>query len=81
MRMAQANSVDPVTIVIFGGSGDLTRRKLVPALHSLACAKLLPPATRVIGMARSDLSDKAFRERLFEGVQDYARPRGLRVVV
>jgi len=61
------------TIVIFGASGDLTRRKLVPALHSLTCAGLLPPASQVLGVARSSLSDEAFRGRLFEGVVEYAR--------
>ncbi len=61
------------TIVIFGASGDLTRRKLVPALHSLACAGLLWPETRVIGVARSELSDEAFRARLYAGVKEYAR--------
>lgn len=63
----------PVAIVIFGASGDLTQRKLVPALHSLACAGLLSPQTRVIGVARSFLSDDAFRDRLYEGVVEYAR--------
>jgi len=63
----------PATIIIFGASGDLTRRKLVPALHSLTCGGLLHPATRVIGVARSPLSDAAFRDRLYEGVRDYAR--------
>ena len=63
----------PIAIVIFGASGDLTRRKLVPALHSLTCGGLLHPATRVIGVARSPLSDAAFRDRLYEGVRDYAR--------
>jgi len=61
------------TIVIFGASGGLTRRKLVPALHSLACAGLLPPGFQVLGVARSSLSDEAFRGRLFEGVVEYAR--------
>lgn len=61
------------TIVIFGASGDLTRRKLVPALHSLACGGHLHPSTRVIGVARSSLTDKAFRERLLDGVKNYAR--------
>jgi glucose-6-phosphate 1-dehydrogenase len=64
---------DPAAIVIFGASGDLTRRKLVPALHSLACGRLLHPGIRVIGMARSALTDTAFRDRLFTGVIDYAR--------
>jgi len=63
----------PAAIVIFGASGDLTRRKLVPALHSLACEGLLPPATQVLGIARSPLSDEAFRARLYEGVVEYAR--------
>ncbi len=43
----------PATIVIFGASGDLTQRKLVPALHSLACDGLLHPQTHVVGVARS----------------------------
>ena len=40
--------------------------KLVPALHTLACEGLLPAATRVIGVARSDLSDEEFQARSFE---------------
>ena len=63
----------PAVIVIFGASGDLTRRKLVPALHSVSCSGLLSPATRVIGVARTSLSDEAFRDRLYEGVVEYAR--------
>ena len=64
---------EPVTIVIFGASGDLTQRKLVPALHSLGCDGLLPAESQVIGVARSPLSDAEFRAQLFEGVQAYAR--------
>ena len=63
----------PATVVIFGASGDLTRRKLGPALHSLACEGLLHVNTRVLGVARSPLSDADFRERLRAGVDDYAR--------
>jgi glucose-6-phosphate 1-dehydrogenase len=61
------------TIVIFGASGDLTMRKLVPALHSLGCDRLLPPTLHVIGVARSDYSDTEFCDRLYQGVVDYAR--------
>jgi len=72
--MDQANrTTEPTTIVIFGASGDLTRRKLVPALHSLACEDLLPSSCQVIGVARSSLSDDEFRGRLFGGVEEYAR--------
>ena len=71
--MNQANSGIPAVIVIFGASGDLTRRKLVPALHTLACGGLLAPAPRIIGVARTPLSDQAFRGRLYRGVDEYAR--------
>jgi glucose-6-phosphate 1-dehydrogenase len=64
---------EPSTVVILGASGDLTRRKLVPALHTLSCDGLLPPETRVLGVSRSSLSDEEFRKRLYEGVEDYAR--------
>jgi glucose-6-phosphate 1-dehydrogenase len=62
-------------IVIFGASGDLTCRKLVPALHSLHCEELLPPQTTVLGVARSPFSAEKFRARLFGGVESYARLR------
>ncbi|MGC8838725.1 MAG: glucose-6-phosphate dehydrogenase [Anaerolineae bacterium] len=63
----------PVAIVIFGASGDLTQRKLVPALHSLMCERALHPCTHVIGVARTPLTDEAFRDRLYEGIAAYAR--------
>lgn len=63
----------PVSIVIFGASGDLTQRKLIPALYSLACDDLLSPDTRVIGMGRTEFTDKSFREHLKEGVREHAR--------
>ena len=64
---------NPAAIVIFGASGDLTQRKLAPALHSMACAGLLSPATRVVGIARTPLPDQTFRDQLFVGVVEYAR--------
>jgi glucose-6-phosphate 1-dehydrogenase len=67
------DKVEPSTIVIFGASGDLTRRKLVPALHSLACESHLPLGSQVVGVARSALSDEAFRDQLYSGVVEYAR--------
>ncbi|MFW6135412.1 MAG: glucose-6-phosphate dehydrogenase [Chloroflexota bacterium] len=71
--MSPIDRAKPATIVIFGASGDLTHRKLVPALHTLACRQLLSPDTRVIGVSRSDYSDEAFREGLYEGIVDYSR--------
>jgi glucose-6-phosphate 1-dehydrogenase len=71
--MRSANPSPPATVVIFGASGDLTQRKLVPALHTLNCEGYLSLATHIVGVARSTLSDAAFCDRLFEGVSAYAR--------
>jgi glucose-6-phosphate 1-dehydrogenase len=71
--MTPIDRAKPVTIVIFGASGDLTQRKLVPALHTLSCGKLLSPRTRVIGVSRSEYSNEAFRDRLYEGIVEYSR--------
>lgn len=68
-------AVEPVSVVILGASGDLTRRKLMPALHTLGCEGLLPAAFQVLGVARSPLSDEAFRDQLYSGVRDYSRAR------
>ena len=66
-------NIEPAAIVILGASGDLTQRKLVPALHSLGCEGLLPRGIQVIGIARTPLPDAVFRDRLYEGVVGYAR--------
>ncbi len=63
----------PATIVIFGASGDLTHRKLVPALHTLFCRQLLSPKTRVLGIARTEYSDEEFRDYLYDGIVEYSR--------
>jgi len=71
--MSPISRSEPATIVIFGASGDLTKRKLVPALHTLACRELLSPHTHVIGIARSEYSDEEFRDHLYEGIVEYSR--------
>ncbi len=57
---------DPVSIIILGASGDLARRKVIPALFALYCQKLLPESFHVIGFARSQLSHVEFRTRITE---------------
>jgi glucose-6-phosphate 1-dehydrogenase len=64
---------EPCVLVIFGASGDLTQRKLMPALYSLAVRRLLPDQFAVLGAARSSETDEEFRERMKEAVQKYAR--------
>jgi glucose-6-phosphate 1-dehydrogenase len=66
----------PATIVIFGASGDLTYRKLIPSLHSLACSDLLGDDFVIVGVARSDLTNEAFRQRMHEGVETFSRLKG-----
>ncbi len=66
---------EPCSIVIFGASGDLTKRKLVPALYSLARERLLPPSFAIVGYARRPISDDEFRGQMREGVLKYARKR------
>jgi glucose-6-phosphate 1-dehydrogenase len=64
---------DPCILVIFGASGDLTQRKLFPALYSLAYRHLLPEKFAVVGIARTEESDDDFRERMKEAVQQFGR--------
>jgi glucose-6-phosphate 1-dehydrogenase len=59
---------EQTTMVIFGGSGDLTRRKLVPALFNLYLKRRLPPGMRIAGFAKEPFTDDEFRARLKSGV-------------
>ena len=65
----------PCAMVIFGASGDLTKRKLVPALYSLARDRLLPTAFSVVGVARRDIGDEGFRGQMREACDKFARRR------
>src|ERR1035437_5181084 len=60
------NTSEPITFVILGASGDLARRKVIPAFLALYCQDRLPPEFRVVGFGRSALSDDAFRQRVLE---------------
>ncbi|HUJ64551.1 MAG TPA: glucose-6-phosphate dehydrogenase [Acidimicrobiales bacterium] len=62
----------PGVLVVFGASGDLTSRKLLPALERLSRRRLLPPAFAVIGAARSQLDDEGFRQVMTSAVPDAA---------
>jgi glucose-6-phosphate 1-dehydrogenase len=61
----------PITIVIFGASGDLTQRKLIPALFNLYQKERLPE-TRIIGTSRSKFSHDQFRQHLLEGINKFS---------
>src|SRR4051794_29711498 len=61
----------PHTMVIFGASGDLTSRKLIPALYMLFKQKRLPPQTRVVGNARSKFTSESWRADLAKSTEKF----------
>jgi glucose-6-phosphate 1-dehydrogenase len=63
----------PCSVVIFGATGDLTHRKLLPALYNLAADGELPPAVTVIGFARRPKTDDDFRREMEEAVRKFSR--------
>src|SRR3954453_23367139 len=63
----------PCSVVIFGATGDLTMRKLIPALYNLAADGELPPAVAVIGFARRPKTDDQFRKEQGESTRKFSR--------
>src|SRR6266566_1845863 len=63
----------PCIIVIFGATGDLTHRKLIPALYNLAADGDLPPAVAIVGFARREKSDEQFRAELEKATRKFSR--------
>src|SRR5437762_1699210 len=68
-------ALEPCTIVIFGASGDLTARKLIPAFYHLCREKLLPTPYRIIGFARREKADAAWREELRAALEQFSRTK------
>jgi glucose-6-phosphate 1-dehydrogenase len=60
---------DPVTLVIFGASGDLSKRKLIPALYHLQETGFLPERYAILGFSRTEMTDEAYRESMLQEVQ------------
>jgi glucose-6-phosphate 1-dehydrogenase len=73
--LALEGATHPVQLVIFGASGDLTRRKLLPAIYNLVQASLAPQAFSVVGFARQPMSDEDFRKVLTDAVADSGEVR------
>jgi glucose-6-phosphate 1-dehydrogenase len=73
-RSAEMSGIpaEECVMVIFGASGDLTRRKLVPALYNLAKNNLLPAEFAVVGIARSEKNDEAFRSEMNDNIKEFA---------
>jgi glucose-6-phosphate 1-dehydrogenase len=86
MRMNSANSpearsgglsetLEPFSIIIFGASGDLTARKLIPALYHLYKDKQMPDAFRIIGFARREKTDESWRQELRTALDQFSRTK------
>ena len=74
--LGRRRNPDPCIIVLFGASGDLTQRKLLPALYNLSRSGLLPAKFAIVGFARRPKDDDQFRREMLEGVRQYAREYG-----
>ncbi|HEX9077430.1 MAG TPA: glucose-6-phosphate dehydrogenase [Anaerolineae bacterium] len=71
--MSTQKTPDPNILVIFGATGDLTHRKLLPALFDLYCDGKLPKAFSVVGFARREKSNEEFRTEIREAVNEFSR--------
>lgn len=67
------NVLQPATIVIFGGTGDLAKRKLIPALYNLYITKNMPDTFRIILIGRGEDKKDALKKTLLEGINEFSR--------
>src|SRR5581483_9039365 len=76
-RLVEGDSLpivaEPVTIVIFGGAGDLAHRKLLPALYNLSVDGLLPPRTAIVAVGRKAMTDDEYRAFAKDGTSQFSR--------
>ena len=71
----RTDDTDGIVLVIFGVTGDLTRRKLIPALYELLAAARLPQPLQLVGFARRDWDDHTLISTFVDGVNEFGRSR------
>ena len=71
--LRREQGAEPCSIVIFGGSGDLTHRKLIPALYNLHVDRLLPGSLAIVGVARKEVAQARYVAELRQGVETHSR--------
>ena len=74
--LQQERTAEPAIIVIFGASGDLTQRKLIPAIYQIRRERRLPPEMTIVGVSRRDWSHDYFRQHLKEGMEEFGKGVG-----
>lgn len=73
MSKTSDTKANPTVIIIFGGNGDLTKRKIIPALYNLFLENRLPEKFAIIGTSRTKFTDKQYRDSLLEGINEFSR--------
>jgi glucose-6-phosphate 1-dehydrogenase len=73
--MRSARTIEPAVLVIFGATGDLTHRKLLPAVYNLALEQPIPPQFTVVGAARRPFTNEQFRQQALESINKHSRQR------
>ena len=71
--LSKHRGAPPTVVVIFGASGDLTARKLIPAVYNLAADNLLPPDFFLVGYGRTPMPDDAFRQVAVDAIKEFSR--------
>src|ERR1700754_2686818 len=75
--MRLERTAGPCAVIIFGASGDLAKRKLIPALYRLVQERLLPAEFAIVGLARTKMSDEEFREKMKESVLEFSESKSV----
>jgi glucose-6-phosphate 1-dehydrogenase len=73
--LSEYRQADPALMVIFGATGDLSQRKLLPAIYNLAAQRLLPAGFGVVGVAKDDLNDDSFRKLAADNIREHSRTK------
>src|SRR5215212_9206373 len=73
--MKNKKILPPTILFIFGGSGDLNYRKLTPALYNLFLDNSMPEKFSIVGIARSEYTDNAYKQHLKEGIDNFSRKK------
>jgi glucose-6-phosphate 1-dehydrogenase len=73
--MRLERTAEPCTVVIFGASGDLAKRKLIPALYRLVQERLLPAEFAIVGLGRTSMTDEEFRAKMKANVEEFSEAR------
>src|SRR3989440_223298 len=75
--MRLERTAEPCAVVIFGASGDLAKRKLIPALYRLVQERLLPAEFAIIGLGRTAMTDEEFREKMKQAVVEFSEAKSV----